>query len=540
MEERNYLNAGAWARLASLLGSLVVACAGEVVPPGSMEPSASAMPPAPFPAPPPIPVAPPAPFPGSPSIPIAPAPWPLGPPPPPPAPAPGSPPVGASLTLQGMCYEIDACNAGVRDTVARLGQPRSPPGNAAAHECRFLSNVNGLTGSYCDCTFEGGLRRSLGPASPALCQARAHTGACLSWYQSNFGGCRVGDAATCLGPCQGLGQQLALEAARIHDARLVQVEWHGSCRSVIEVDGRCFANGDRDPGRAYDCALGADEIVRRYHATYEPPWTPPPPQAPLLARASGRVELKVWTTWDGTSGQDVALPRTRVTASAEFHSELTRRTDDWRLQPLPPAALAQDRCEVVQGEAPPRLGPRCRHSVDRIVLVDAGRQHLFDTQAAPMHEGVPLAPYSLELHAVQPRNGALYELKAEGGDLAAPVSLRLPPLPDAISVPALQGGRPIERTDLRLIWTGRGQAPLALSIAVYTPASGLPERELRCTLNDDGEHVIPSSLMQRLPAGRAIVQLSRQHLAVVEAGGRRLLTQSSVESHSSFPLGPPP
>jgi hypothetical protein len=111
-------------------------------------------------------------------------------------------------------------------------------------------------------------------------------------------------------------------------------------------------------------------------------------------------------------------------------------------------------------------------------------------------------------------------------------------LPEALSFPQLQELSHADRSDLHLTWTGRGDAPLEVTIWVTpTPGPFLGPFELNCLLQDDGEFTLERGLFDDAPDGVVNATFARSNRFVDRSGDQSLLTAGRVEVTHRFALG---
>jgi hypothetical protein len=144
-------------------------------------------------------------------------------------------------------------------------------------------------------------------------------------------------------------------------------------------------------------------------------------------------------------------------------------------------------------------------------------------QSAELDEftGGEVIGYDVDLGEMgyDPRWGEGYAFQVVGAQ--AP-SLDLDPaivLPEQLQVsqPDITSGAPLPRDDLLFQWSGSGDEPVELEINGYETSDTVPPwYEIRCQVADDGEFLVPGSLMQQLPAGGTVsVTVSRNRIDVL-------------------------
>jgi len=103
----------------------------------------------------------------------------------------------------------------------------------------------------------------------------------------------------------------------------------------------------------------------------------------------------------------------------------------------------------------------------------------------------------------------------------------------------LQQAAQFEQKDLRLTWSGTGAQPLYLSMLVSKSPSDLNDAyRIDCLIKDDGEFVIPASVLAAAPSGFVNATFTREDRHIEQSGAHSLLLLGQVEVNHEFALGP--
>jgi hypothetical protein len=438
----------------------------------------------------------------------------------------GSPQMGAYE-----CLDRDECKASAEARAAELTQPSALVRSFASARCEQVGLVGGAesrNGPACVCDTGDGGSINVGPAG-GDCQVRGRAGSCL--WQS-FEGCDRHDATSCNAVCSELERRFADDAAHRFDAKVVYYDCKGQgCRSVLSIDGRCTPAVAVGSGKSYDCALGGAGILDQYEqeqgASMEPPREAFGRPTVYEPGTQGFVQLTVQSeAWGAGAGE------VYVGAVAQF---CTTDTDSsYRGQVLDPLE-GNDDCGVVRG------GQWSGSSQDFFQVTEAkltldAQSYVFELAPGSSRDFANyFAPAAL--HSAGPSYGASYRFSARGGELSAPLDVPVR-LPEALSVPALENAVRLPQQALRLSWTGRGKAPLRLTLSVEPTLRDLLEpTEVECLMQDDGEFEIPADVLAKAGSGLVSARFTRDARSVETSGTQRLLSWGRVETTYHFALG---
>jgi hypothetical protein len=147
------------------------------------------------------------------------------------------------------------------------------------------------------------------------------------------------------------------------------------------------------------------------------------------------------------------------------------------------------------------------------------------------------ASYAADLAAEIPRFGGTYQFSAQGGGLAAPLSVPVH-LPEALSISSLLETERVPKGALTLRWEGHGEAPLQLRMWVEPTLRDVTyPYEIECVLRDDGEYVLPEGVLGSAPEGFVTAIFTREVRTVQASGAQRLLSLGVVRATHRFALG---
>lgn len=145
----------------------------------------------------------------------------------------------------------------------------------------------------------------------------------------------------------------------------------------------------------------------------------------------------------------------------------------------------------------------------------------------------------LSEQGVAPRFGQSYGLKIAGGSFGAAFETSTLRLPDELVLNELGQTAHVEQKDLRLTWAGAGAQPLYLRMLVSKSPTDLNDAyRIDCRIKDDGEFVVPGSVLALAPSGFARATFTREDRHIEQSGDHSLLLFGQVEATHEFALGP--
>ena len=430
------------------------------------------------------------------------------------------------------CSAAADCDRRLADEVLELQGPMPASVSFSGAQCINLGIAGGPSGPACECQLHGASGTlAVGPVG-AGCFALGRAGDCL-WQGSDFDGCQVGEAGACDATCADLEQRLADDAAKLFDAQAIYDACREhTCHSVVRIGERCFADRSYTEGRSYDCAEGGPAILAAHDADVMPAEKPllPNTRASYVPGTDGFVELTSSQQFVGT-----APSYSGFGAMAQF-AVIQGSSGDYGdvIDPLE----GVDDCGVSKGS-----GSGVSANVD---FYDAAEVSLVDDQTV---RPLALSPsshddfyqYIAELgeQGIAPRFGQSYGVKVSGGSFGAAFQSSTLRLPDALVVNELQQAAQFEQKDLRLTWSGTGAQPLYLSMLVSKSPSDLNDAyRIDCLIKDDGEFVIPASVLAAAPSGFVNATFTREDRHIEQSGAHSLLLLGQVEVNHEFALGP--
>jgi hypothetical protein len=444
----------------------------------------------------------------------------------------GSGQTGSPVAGAAECLETAECKQAAEAVAAELARPSTFVRSFASARCEQVSLIgapDSRSGPACICDTGDGGSIDVGPAG-GDCQVRGRAGNCL--WQS-FDGCDRHDASSCNAVCSELERRFAADAARSFDAKVAYSDCKDQhCRNVLAIDGRCTPLAAVGSGKSYDCALGGVAILDQYQqeqtlSTAPPaePWSRPIVYVP---GTRGYVQLSVqheaWGAGDGATFFGASAQFCNVAAANSYSGEV--------LDPLE----GEDDCGVVRrgqwGASLPDF-----FQVTEAKLTLAAQSYVFEP--APGNSSffaMYLAPESLT--SVAPPYGATYRFSADGGELSAPLDVPVR-LPEALSVTSLTSAiRLPPQQALRLSWTGRGKAPLQVTLSIEpTLRDAIDPIEVECLMKDDGEFEIPAAVLAKAGTGLVTARFTREARSVEQSGAQRFLSWGMVEATYHFALG---
>lgn len=447
---------------------------------------------------------------------------------------------GGSRTDGGQTGSVgptaDECNAPVDcaeevDSELARFAPTTNPYRFDGAECTSVGVVGGPSGATCVCSIAGS-DGSLDVGPVGLdCYRFGRGGDCL-WPGDEFDGCDLNDASSCDATCQELERRLDEDAARSFEATSVHVECKDhECKTVVEVEGRCFAEASYTSGRAYDCSLDGDAILELERAAGLPPEQDERPEtrSPYVAGTNGMVQLVASRRFAGRYAYPLGFG-----AMAQFaHIQGGNTAFGEEVDPLE----GLDDCGVFASSGTGAAGNVDFYDAAEVRLLDAGAARPFELAGASNGD---FYSYVLDLESVEPRFGESYGVHVSGGSFGAafdsPAGLHLPA---ALSIPELEATSHFEQADLELTWTGSGDQPLYIHMLVNPTLTGFfSNYEMICTVKDDGAFTIPAAALAAMPAGFASVTFDRDDRRIIESGEHSLLLYGSVQVTHQLALGP--
>jgi hypothetical protein len=430
------------------------------------------------------------------------------------------------------CNAASDCDERMADEVAGLrgSMPAGVSFNAA--ECINLGIVGGPSGSACECHVDGGSgTRAIGPVG-GECFALGRGGDCL-WQGSDFDGCQVGEAGACEVLCADLEQRLADDAARKFDAESVYDACRKhTCHSVVRIGERCFADRSYDEGRSYDCALGGEAILAAHDADAMPAEKPllPETRATYVEGTDGFVQLGSSRRFVGTRPSYSGFG-----AMAQF-AIIKGMGGDFGdvIDPLE----GIDDCGVSRDSGAGVAASVDFYDAAEVSLIDAETVRPLSLSSAS-HDDFYQYIAELSEQGIAPRFGQSYGVKVAGGSFGAAFETSTLRLPDELVLNELGQTAHFEQKDLRLTWTGTGAQPLYLSILVSKSPSDLNDAyRIDCLIKDDGEFVLPESVLAAAPSGFARATFTREDRHIEQSDAHSLLLFGQVEVTHEFALGP--
>jgi len=429
------------------------------------------------------------------------------------------------------CNAASDCDERVADVIAGLRGPAPGGVSFDAAACINLGIVGGPSGSACECHVEGGRGTlAIGPTGLS-CFARGRAGDCL-WQGSDFDGCQIGQAGACDAVCADLEQRLADDAARRFDAELVYDACRDhTCHSVLRVGEQCFADGSYDEGRSYDCALGGEAILAAHDADAMPAEKPllPETRASYVEGTDGFVQLV-------SSRRFVGAPSdSGFGAMAQF--AIIKGGGGVSGDVIDPLEGVDD-CGVSKDSGAGVAASIDFYDAAEVSLIDATTVRPLSLSSAS-HDDFYQYIAELSEQGIAPRFGQSYGVKVAGGSFGAAFETNELRLPEDLEFNELGQTAHVEQKELRLTWSGTGTQPLYLSMLVSkSPIDRSEAYRIECLMDDDGEFVIPESVLAAAPSGFAHATFTREDRHIERSGAHSLLILGQVEITHEFALGP--
>ncbi len=433
------------------------------------------------------------------------------------------------------CAEAADCVEQAENALASLSMPRQDSlafvSAACTHTTVMDEFFGSVSGPSCHCSIDESASLRIGPVG-AGCFVVGRGGHCL-WDDQEFSGCTRGEAETCTTVCEELERRLADDAARTFETRVMHATCEQSvCHAVVEIDGSCYADGSYRVGQDYDCSMGGEAILDRHLQPVEGPELVviPTTGSLYMEGTNGHFRISVNSEYYGQKHLG-----TGFSASAQFYEvEGDLEIFGEILDPLE----GIDDCGVAR-QSNQAVFPQVEHfDVEEAALFDDGRVVAL---APSLSTTDRFFPYSVNLseQGIEPRFGGSYGVLVSGGAFESPMVVRDIQLPQTLSIPSLEGVSRIERAELRLTWTGRGESPLTVSLSILPTLadSGLDPYRINCSVADDGEFVVPAEVLEAAPEGFVTASFHRQNSFVAESAQNALLVIASVNVKHRLALG---
>jgi hypothetical protein len=430
------------------------------------------------------------------------------------------------------CNAASDCDARLADEVLGLRGPVPPSVSFGGAECINLGVVGGATGPACECQLSGASGTlAVGPAG-ANCFALGRAGDCL-WPGTDFDGCEVGQAGACDATCAELQQRLAGDAARSFDATAVYADCRDhTCHGVVRIGDRCFADRSYTEGRSYDCALGGEAILSAHDNDVTPPDTPllPETRSAYVEGTNGFVQLISSQQFVGTTPSYSGFGAMAQFAVIKGSSGAFGTVID-PLEGIDDCGVSQDSGSGVAANVD-------FYDAAEVDLVDDQQVRRLDLSPAS-HDDFYQYIAELSEQGVEPRFGQSYGVRVAGGSFGAAFESSTLRLPSELRLNELGQTVHFEQKALRLTWAGKGAQPLYLSMLVSKSPSDLSNAyRIECLIADDGEFVIPASVISAAPSGFAQATFIREDRHIEQSGAHSLLLLGQVEVTHQFALGP--
>jgi hypothetical protein len=431
------------------------------------------------------------------------------------------------------CRVASDCDERAADEVLQFSSPTTNSKHFDAAECTQVGVVGGPSGPSCVCRIAG-TDGSLNVGPVGLdCYALGRVGNCL-FAAAEFDGCDVTDATSCDATCADLEQRLDDDAARTFEASSVYAACEKQeCKTVVQLDERCFADRSYLSGRSYDCSLGGEAIWAAEQEAQKPTVQDElsEDRSLYVEGTNGFLSLSVARSYAGTAASPLSFG-----AFAQFvESGAGNVSYGESIDPLE----GVDDCGVFKGSGNGAGGMLSFHDATEVQLLDGTTTRpLVESEASNGN----FYSYILELdpESVEPRYGGRYGAHVSGGGFGAAFDsadgLRLP---QELSIVELAATAHVQQQDLALTWTGQGAQPLYLHLIVNKNLDGVFEStELRCLMKDDGAFTIPAAVLQAMPTGFASATFERSERRIVKSGARSLVLQGAIHVSHRFALGP--
>lgn len=451
-------------------------------------------------------------------------------------------------------YELSGCSSDAQCDSAAAWYARALTEPAPVHftfdssECATGSTSRGtresISGSFCVCTGDAG-SMVIGPVG-AGCFIASRSGPCL-WDDSEFAGCDISLADSCVGVCDELQARLARDEAATVEATPLGGgcdRQAGVCDAVVRVGGCddcCYdfraagalGVGTNGTAIAHDCSLGVAGVIAENRAAWKEPVEPIPffsldePSRP--AGASKIFRLAV----EEVAPEVAWMRRERAPRFSAFAEAYDPPYDVvWIGVVLDPFEGLDD-CGVFRLGAGDITGGRGEGTrIPSWSLVDGAERHAYDD---PSDVGI----LNLDAQGVEPRFGGSYGVLVPSlGD--AEVALEGLRLPEGLALPSLSPLRLQPPGELALTWTGSGADPLRILLTRHADAvtRGL-DYHVACEVVDDGAFRIPAVALQHVPLGPVDVELQRRHRELLPLGSERVYAEGTVTARSRVVIDTP-
>jgi hypothetical protein len=431
------------------------------------------------------------------------------------------------------CSETADCVSDVEARLAGLSGPARNARKVTGGECTpasITADTKSVTGYACDCSLEGSGSLMIGPVGLG-CYVYGRAGDCL-FDDSDFSGCTLAESDKCQEVCEQLESKLDADAARTFETKVIYTTCErNSCHSVVEVDGRCFADFSYEQGGpSYDCSLGGEAILEAHaKESSAPQFDTVPDESPAEEGTSGFIDISV----NASASAVELMPSFGVYAqffdrpadgSAEFATVL---------DPLE----GIDDCSVVD---PSGMGVGDDVEwvdIGELMLIDGSHEYAIEETPAS-HEGYYSYGVDLSELGVEPRYGGKYALRGSGGGFDESFDIDGVRLPDRLTVTELESNGQFEPGALELTWSGRGDSPLRVRLWINPlPMDVADPYQIECLVADDGEFIIPAKVLKAAPEGFVSASFRRQNRTVAKAGEKTLTINAVMEVSYEFLLG---
>jgi len=448
----------------------------------------------------------------------------------------GSTPQGSGQT-GSVGPSADECHVAAdcqEESQAELDALQSPTTSVSfsGAECINLGISGGPSGPACQCHVAGSDGTlSIGPRG-LDCYVLGRSGDCL-WSGDEFDDCAPGDSDACSAVCDDLAERLATDAAKVFDAEVQYTACEAQeCHRVVRIGDRCFADGSNREGRGYDCALGGPAILAQHEADSDPSSEPlvPDTRSSYVEGTDGVVQLIASRSFVGKTAGPSGFG-----AMAQF--AVIHGSSGQNGQVLDPLEGVDD-CGVIQGSGSGAAANLDFYDAAEVLLLDAGTSRPLSLSSAS-HDDFYQYIAELSEQGVEPRYGQSYGVSVQGGTFGAPFSTDTLRLPEDLVINELQESSHFEQRDLKLTWSGRGSAPLYMSLWVSKSPSDLNNAyQIECLLKDDGEFTIPANVLEAAPTGFVSASFTPEDRHIERSGEHSLLMLGQIQVSHQFALGP--
>lgn len=442
-------------------------------------------------------------------------------------------PDGPGLPGQAECFEDLDCREQVTRALEGLAPPAPRTVELSGSRCEpqsIILEFESVGGNACLCDKAEGGQLMIGPVGLG-CYITGRNGQCIIG-DGDYQSCDTSAPDSCAAICADAAARIEADTSRPVATELLLAECREShCRSVVSLDGHCYANNDYSSGRESDCSLGTEGILQAADAANAPPELTPEPEdeVPYRPGTSATLNLVRSLDWYGRE-----LTYEGFGAMAQFFQTI-EGTSSQALDVIDPLEGIDD-CGVS------RLGSSGALPSLELLDVDTALLRDGDTER-PLEEfdgGFGFYSYGVDLGAagVTPRHGGTYGFAASGGGFGASIQLGGIVLPEALAIPELERQSRVEPGPLDLTWTGRGSAPLRVSMYIATTPTEFTSYTIDCRLTDDGAFSIPREVLEAVPEGLVVASFTRENRRVQRSGDKSVQTIAAVNVSHRFVLGP--